>query len=679
MSDTSTRAVLHFTLATAGHVDHGKTSLLRALTGIDPDRLKEEKEREMTTDIGFAHLRFNMNSLSNESKDYVDLFKRCVSDESVRLDDSQTFQDDSELVIGFVDVPGHGKFLKNMLAGVGGIDMALLVVAADESVMPQTVQHVKILSLLGVKKCIVVLTKIDLAQPDDIEYVEEETKELLAQFGIETLACKTVSNTDKTGIEELKQTIIEKVLSSSFSDNRFDMSGKPMPCCLPVDRVFSKPGYGVVVTGTLITGELSVGENIKIAPANVDGRVRGLQTFKHSIEKAFPGQRLAVNIATKESKALERGQCVTSGEAEAQTTFIVVVNDLGGIEARVERKYKKLKPQIIRFYHGTAERPGSLRWINTIEGRDEQIGQVVLKEPVLAHPGQNYVIRYGDYGIAGGVILMTARPRWLNREKVNKIAKHCLDGDISQAVIAYVSESPGNTLTLHELSSLIGIKELNFEIEKLVEAKRVTKIGDLIIANEQFDEISKEVVDLLKKSDSSDGVALETVRVEVVPLMERSVFQHIINHLIDTGVAVKTGDKVLLPSKKLTTDLPPELAEKQDKVMDVLKDSFVIEVKELANQTGVNSKDLETILKALKKQDKATLVSYEFAATKDTVDNAHKVLAQIWNDKKSIAPGDFRKELGTSRKYVMALLSYFDDEKITRRLPEGRVLLKSPQ
>ncbi|MEZ4491076.1 MAG: SelB C-terminal domain-containing protein [Cyanobacteriota/Melainabacteria group bacterium] len=693
MTNPRTSAVLHFTLATAGHVDHGKTSLLRALTGIDPDRLKEEKEREMTTDIGFAHLRLSLEQLEERSDKFVDLYRKFLAGDRVRHDENSPANQiatDSELVIGFVDVPGHGKFLKNMLAGVGGIDMALLVIALDEGVMPQTVQHVKILSLLGVRSCILVFTKSDLADDSEKEIASSEARELLLQYKIEPVAACNVSNITREGMEALKDTIIEKVLSTSFSDNRFDTTGKPMPCFLPVDRVFSKPGYGVVVTGTLISGEINVGDNIKIAPDGLDGRVRGLETFNHKIEKAYPGQRLAVNIATKvskESKVLERGHCVVGTESGKDPvkvrTMVVQIDDLGGIETKIEtnkdRKYRKLKPQPIRFYHGTAERSGSLRWLTEVEladGSATYIGQIYLKEPVLAYPGQNYVLRYGDYGIAGGVVLLTARPRWLSREGLLSVGKSLLNREYQTAILDYARQKPGLALSRRELGTLVGMKEIEEKLAEIIESKQAVLLNNLLIAGESLDHLSLKVREFLEASE--EPVPYETLRVELAPLMERVVFQHLVNHQVESGLVIKVEDRLSLPGNQKNKESFPELNKNQKLVMDVLEGEFVLELSEIASRAALSEADLKKVLESLEKAGQAFLVNYEFAASKGAIDKAHKVLVQIWNQKRNISPGDFRQEVGTSRKYAMALLAHFDDSKVTRRLPSGRVLLKGP-
>ncbi|MBX9694182.1 MAG: hypothetical protein K2Z81_17495, partial [Cyanobacteria bacterium] len=278
----ATKPTLHFTLATAGHVDHGKTSVLRALTGIDPDRLKEEKERQMTTDIGFAHLRLSPSVIDAAGKDAISAFKKKLGEVGAEG------KEDGELVVGFIDVPGHGKFLKNMLAGVGGIDLALIVVAADEGPMPQTVQHVKILSLLGVRKCIVVLTKIDLVGDDEKQFATQEIHDLVGRLGIEVLETVPVSAVKGVGIENLRSAIVRQVMQLPARTTVNDSIGQPLPAYLPIDRVFSKSGYGVVVTGTLVYGHIKVGDNVFIEPGHSQARVRGLETFNRKLNEALP-------------------------------------------------------------------------------------------------------------------------------------------------------------------------------------------------------------------------------------------------------------------------------------------------------------------------------------------------------------------------------------------------------
>lgn len=364
-------ANLHFTLATAGHVDHGKTSLLRALTGIDPDRLKEEKEREMTTDIGFAHLSLSLGEIEKDFSSLKNQIPNLASQKNLRFESSTSLGPESKITIAFVDVPGHGKFIKNMLAGVGGIDAALLVVASDEGVMPQTIQHVKILSLLGIKNCVLALTKSDLIGAEEAELALDEVKELLALYDINLIDHASVSNTTKSGMDELKSKILSMLLNCSHLDKRFDTKGNMMPTYLPIDRVFSKPGYGVVVTGTLVSGQVKIGDNLFLQPGDIEGRVRGLESCGKSIKDesgAFPGQRLAVNLVLKGNETVTRGHVALSQNHAAIKDLIVEVSDLGGLKRGMEKGKKTLKAQQVLFYNGTAESVGTFRWLEKLDG-----------------------------------------------------------------------------------------------------------------------------------------------------------------------------------------------------------------------------------------------------------------------------------------------------------------------
>lgn len=664
-------ATLHFTLATAGHVDHGKTSLLRALTGIDPDRLKEEKERQMTTDLGFAHLR-------------------------VPLDDG------GELVVGFVDVPGHGKFLKNMLAGVGAIDMALVVVAADEGPMPQTIQHVKIISLLGVHKCILVLNKVDLADEDTQAIALSEAQELLETYGVEVLeSVKTAvgsADTTSNGIDELKAAIVRQVLALPPRERILDAGGAELPSFLPVDRVFSKSGFGVVVTGTLVKGIIKVGDNVLIQPGDIGARVRGLETFGRRLERAQPGQRLAVNMSLKENKPIARGQAIVgSADTKSTNTLIVQITDLGGIEVRGKETAKDgISPQSIRFYHGTAERVGQLRWIDRIEaapgsgdsakGAGEptdtgivMIGQLHLVDPIVAKPGERFIVRYGDYGIAGGEIVVASRPRWLTRPLLGQLSKLIMQGSLDEAAVLFIDSAPHKSISASSLVDLVPDVELAPLLARLVKNHKVVKLGDQLITEEEKKQIEDGILKAVgqpQPETDEPGFSQESVRVSIAPLLDRTVFQHIVKDMVAGNVLQKSGERIALPGK--AAGATSEKQEAGGKVLKVLSEHLCLEISELSKSTGYGDKEVLSILNQLSKEGKAVVVNYEYASTTEAIKQAHEALARVWQRQKNISPGDFREELGTSRKYVMALLAHFDDTQVTRRLQSGRVLLKGP-
>ncbi len=678
-------STLHFTLATAGHVDHGKTSVLRALTGCDPDRLKEEKERQMTIDLGFAHFRTTAGELDSIAPDLVSKFKALQTDET----------DQAELVVGFVDVPGHGKFLKNMLAGVGGIDMALLVVAADEGVMPQTIQHVKILTLLGVRECILVVNKTDLAEPEQVELAVEEAEELLSRFGIKVMETVPFSCADGSRTNVLKGVIVKHLLDLPQRDRRHDALGRDLPAFLSIDRVFSKAGYGAVVTGTLTRGTIRVGDEINIQPGDISGRVRGLQTFNHKLETAFPGQRLAINISLKENRTIERGQAVVGTNVAPVSTLIVQLTDLGGLESSREIKGESLKPQNVRFYHGTAERYAVLRWLMPIDAdngdvahdraelRQAVVGQLSLTEPVVASPGEKFIIRHGDFGIAGGEIILTARPRWLSRAMLKVLSEMVWRGDLEEAAAELINLSPQRSLAESTVHAILPDVQRLSTITQLMDKGQIEKLGDQLITKEEKQDLVDKIIGALTEAAKAGGresaLSQEGLKVKVAPLVNRAVFQSIVRDLISSNRIVKNEEKLALPSaEKEKNNIDPAMATAMEKILEVLASNFCLEISEIANQIGRKQQDVVDALSQLEQEGRASIVNYEFAADAASMLKAHKALQLVWQKQRNINPGDFREALGTSRKYAMALLSFFDDHQITRRLPSGRVLLKNP-
>lgn len=670
-------ANLHFTLATAGHVDHGKTSLLRALTGIDPDRLKEEKEREMTTDIGFAHLSLSLAQIEKDFSSLKSLIPKLDSQKNLRFEANAKLDPESKITVSFVDVPGHGKFIKNMLAGVGGIDAALLVVASDEGVMPQTVQHVKILSLLGIKNCVLALTKCDLVGTDEPELALDEVKELLAQYDINLVDYALVSNTTKSGMDELKSKIISLLLSQSHIDKRFDSKGNLLPAYLPVDRVFSKSGYGVVVTGTLVSGQIKIGDNLFLQPGDIEGRVRGLESCGKSIKEnnsAFPGQRLAVNLVLKGNESVERGHVAISQNRAAIKDLIVQVNDLGGLKRGVEKAKKTLKAQQVLFYNGTAESVGTFRWLEKLDS-DNVIAQIHLKDPVLTMPGQRFVVRYGDNGIAGGQIVLTHRPRWLTRERIKTIATQCINKKYSQAIIDYLSFVPAGYITKQELFSLLPPALFTQELQVLIAENKVLESGDLITAESTIANLKKKTLSLLESAKS--GLSQEEMRVKLAPLFERSLFHHLLEELEKTGAIAKgASDKYVLPQNKSEVKvIDPNFA----KISEYLEKEFCIEIETLSKELRIPANQLASTLRKMEQEKLVSIVNQNFVSSGASIAKAHKALFDIWQSKKNISPSEFREKLGVSRKYTMELLAYFDERQITRRTNDGRALLKAPK
>jgi selenocysteine-specific elongation factor len=631
-----------FTISTAGHVDHGKTSLIKALTGIDPDRLKEEQERQMTIDLGFAHLLLP-----------------------------------GDMVLGFVDVPGHGKFLKNMLAGVGGIDMALLVVAADEGPMPQTIQHVRILSLLGVRKAIVAITKTDLVAEQDraaqISLVQQEIEELLRKHDIKLLCACPISSTKHSGFDELKKAFMTELEKLPKRDTAGGAS-------LPIDRVFSKSGFGKIVTGTLVKGRIAVGDQVTVEPGDVAARVRRLETFGHEVESAGAGQRVACNIVLKEDHHLSRGQVVLTQAVPVSKQLMVSIIDKPKISG--ENFAADAGGQPIRLYHGTAECHGVLRWVDDVSTSPdavEAIGMVALTDPVVAHAADRYVIRMSDDSIYGGEILICDRPRWMRRNALIELSQLLIAEDYKAALLSFVESAPHQIVRQSLSATFLPGPAAGDASESLIAEKKIARLDTHIMTAESRKRLADSLVAEVKsQSSSEEGAPLESVRGRLVPKLDRATFQKLIEEESSSGKVVRAGDRLRLPGTSAPKPADPVVDQLQKKILGALNDAFCLDLDELARTCGSDASKTKAAVTALAKGGQVHLINYEFAISDGNLKKAHEVLASIWNQKRNIAPTDFRESLNTTRKYAMALLQHFDDNKITRRLESGRVLLKGP-
>lgn len=638
----------HFTVATAGHVDHGKTSLLKALTGYDPDRLKEEKERGMTTDLGFAHLKIG-----------------------------------DDLVVGFIDVPGHGKFLKNMIAGVGGIDMALLVVAADEGVMPQTKQHANILSLIGVRSIIVCLTKVDLVDGKQIQIVRGQVENLVAAHKFELLDCVGVSSKTGVGLNELKSALSKSLVHSQMqrNDQTSDTNSAFLPIFLPIDRVFAKPGFGTVVTGTLVSGKIQVGDQVQIEPAGARARVRRLETFGQEVQAALAGQRLAVNLALradgKDKEKLTRGH-VLVGQKTTPTEKIIV-ELTGQSHEMLGYKPSDHVGEAVRVYHGTAECPGRLSWVEKLSADQNDgraIAQIVLSVPLVAWPSDRVLVRFADDTIDGGSLLVSDRPRWLARGEISEFAAILLAEKWSEAIEWYLNASPQRILKAQSLEKFLAPKVLNQKIDELVACQAILHIDEYVASRQSANILWQGLEANLEKANSDKGLPSESLRSSTG--LDRKAFQTFIDELQASGKILKESDKVRLPHQIISEEKRSEKSALAEKIQKELSNHLCLEVDELAKQCCCTVADARNALALLSESQKAFVVGYEFAATADSLNLVHREIAKLWQAKKDISPGDLRAALNTSRKYVMPLLAYFDDNQITRRLPSGRVLLRAP-
>ena len=447
----------HVIIGTAGHVDHGKTCLIKALTGIDTDRLKEEKKRGITIELGFAYL-----DLENGQR------------------------------VGIVDVPGHEKFVRNMLAGAGGMDLCMLVVAADEGIMPQTVEHLDILSILGIKNGVIVITKTDLVEPEFVELVAEDVKELVQGTFLENAPIVPVSVYKEQGLDKLKQILQEQCTA-------LPERGDAGHFRLPIDRVFTLKGFGTIVTGTLMEGKLKKDQNIVLYPENVPVKVRSLQVHSKDAETALAGQRVAVNVPDRKKEEILRGDVLATADSLYPTMMVDVKLEVLKHTDRVIKHGSR-----VHIYHGTKELLGKVALMNQDEVKAGEcaIAQLRLEEKTVLRKGDHFVLRfYSPVETIGGGVVLDACPK--KHRKNDKNAYHTFEikehGTESERIELAYLEHQGSFYSLKALMDKCSL-ERN-QVKNLV--KKLTEAGTLHLL---YDEVYIFISFLLEKRTPQDKV-----------------------------------------------------------------------------------------------------------------------------------------------------------------------------
>jgi selenocysteine-specific elongation factor len=614
-----------FVMSTAGHIDHGKSTLVQALTGIDPDRLREEKERGMTIDLGFAWLKLP-----------------------------------SGREVGIVDVPGHERFVGNMLAGVGGIDLTLIVVAANEGVMPQTREHLSILDLLEIKKGVIAITKKDLVDDEWLSLVKMDIEELIKPTTLAGSVIIPVSVITGFGLQELLSTI-DKLLE--HTEPRKDL-GRPR---LPIDRVFTIPGAGTIVTGTLIDGSLETGQEIEIMPDGLKSRIRGLQIHKTRTNKALPGNRVAVNLTGLGISDIERGDVISRPGYLVSSTLVT-----GKLRLLGYLKHPLRHSTEVTFYTGAAE---TLAKVRLLEGDELQPGvtawaQFVLEKPVPLVDGDHFVIRSTDNTLGGGKIieghakqLRRRRPDILQRLHVKE------EGSAEDIILSLIeTKQPVETSALSAQGKLRP-DEVKTIVDELVQQKKVITIGQgeqvLLMTTIGWENTIKRSREFLqeyhKKYPIRQGMPKEELRNK---LKFGSAGYLLLTKLIDEQVISDVGTEVRLPSFQI------ELTLAQKNTIN----AFLITLIKNPYNPPSESIPEPDLINLLVQQNKVVKVSedvvYSTAAYNEMV---NKVISYLKiKNKASLA--EIRDLLNTSRKYAMALLEHLDGRKITRRVEESRVL-----
>jgi len=617
-------------IGTAGHVDHGKSTLVAALTGTHPDRLKEEQEREMTIDLGFAWL---------------------------------TLPDGEE--IGIVDVPGHRDFIENMLAGVGGIDAALLVIAADEGIMPQTREHLAILDLLQIQAGVVVLTKIDLVDdPAWLDLVEGDIRNVLRGTVFQDAPILRVSARTRTGFPELLQTLSLVLQNAPARPNL----GRPR---LPVDRVFSIAGFGTVVTGTLSDGKLTAGEEVEILPSGLRGRIRGLQTHKKKEETAVPGSRTAVNISGLDVEQIQRGEVVTHpGQYRATQRLDLNFRLLPNVSASLRHHTE------VKLFIGTSETIADVRLLGAETLNPGETGwlQLELRTPVVAVRGDRYILRRPSPGeTLGGGTVVDPQPR-ARHKRFDKAVLQALDalaqGSPAEVLLqAALALGPAPVKDVLARSRLEG-PAAELALQELVDTGQGLLLDDLVIAAPQWSLLKETVATALSVYHQAYPLRRGMPREELKSRLKLAprLFNLVLPKMAAEGVLTEGPKWAALPGHIVR--FSPFQQVKVDKLMALFAATPYAppSVKECQAEVG------EDILSALREFGDLVAVSDEVVFHKTDYEIMVEKICQTLQQKGQISLAEGRDLLNTSRKYVQALLEHLDAIGVTVRVGDFRRL-----
>ena len=635
-------------IGTAGHIDHGKTTLVKALTGIDTDRLKEEKRRGITLELGFAHLGLN-----------------------------------NGLVAGVVDVPGHERFVKAMAAGAGGVDLAILVVAADEGVMPQTREHLDICRLLGVRAGVIAITKSDLLGELGAEWLEllqADLKSLTEGTFLEQ--AKTIACSAKTGegVDALKKALTE--LAAELPERPGEG-----PLFLPVDRAFTIKGFGTVVTGTLLSGHIAAEEYVSLLPG-LPGpfRVRGIQVHGQAIPKVMAGQRAAINLTGVETDAIARGMVLTRHEELPPTRMLdVELSLLPGIEQSLPKRKKLL------LHLGTSQVECTVALIDRDELRpgETALAQLRLGEWVAALPGQRFILRGfralpgRGATLAGGRVLAIAPSK--HRRGTAEQLRPLLEGDNEARIALLLRQAGYRGLTIKELfvRSALPQKTLHRALELLGArggALLVDKERRLYLSTAVFSAMSSRCLALIdefhQREPMREGLSKEELRRRLSSELEPRIFAKVIGALLEQGKIEATGELIRLKGRGRI------LTEHQEgthaKVIIELSTSGLAppKVDELGQKLNIPTPRLLELLKVATAEGTVLRVTDDMYFDRHAIDALRERLVGYLKEHREITTQAFKELVGQSRKFVIPLSEYFDRERVTLRVGEKRVLRK---
>jgi len=627
-------------VGTAGHIDHGKSALVEALTGTHPDRLAEEKRRGITIDLGFAFLE----------------------EDGVRF--------------GFVDVPGHERFVSNMLAGVAGVDLVLLVIAADESIKPQTREHFDICRLLGVKRGVVALTKSDLIDADTLGLVRLEVEDYLRGSFLEAAPMVPVSAKTRAGLLELKKELhhVASAVPGKDAGQHFR---------LPIDRAFAIKGFGAVVTGTLISGSVSPGDEVELFPQRKRLRVRGVQSGGKTVERALAGQRTAVNLAGIEHTALKRGMALAApGKFRATRR----------IDARLEllQSAPKLKQRSrVHFHAGTSETIAEV----FLHGRSElapgqsALAHLRLQDDVLVLPGDRFIVRQFSpvITIGGGAVLDALARRPTVRDLGRVAFLETLERGGKADTLAAMTERTPLGLAFDEIVARTGwldqeVRDVAGKVAASGQVNRVSAEPLLLVPAKTFEEVQQRIAARVEKFHKENpllpGMPREDLRSSLGRRVKAETFRAALEELAAQKKLELQGDLVKRAGSAVTLEPAEAIAKEQIETAFAGAGLAVPAVKEILSKLPVEAKRAEKILQILLREKSLVRVTPELIFHRDALAQLRERLANYKKTKGDrISVPVFKELTGITRKYAIPLLEYLDRERVTRRAGDERVIL----
>jgi selenocysteine-specific elongation factor len=628
-------------LGTAGHIDHGKTSLIRALTGIETDRLKEEKERGITIELGFASLVLPGGEL-----------------------------------VGIVDVPGHEKFIKNMVAGASGIDMVAMAIAADEGVMPQTREHMEICTLMGIKYGFIAMTKIDLVDEELMELAMEDIREFTRGTFLEDAPIVPVSSTTGQGLDLFVQTLDR--ICHQIPERPFSPIFR-----LPVDRVFTMKGFGTVITGTLASGKVTVGETIMIFPSRITSKVRGIQVHNRSVEEVSAGTRTAVNFQGLDKEVVDRGDILSTPDTLIPSHMV----DAEFVYLKTNPKPLKARTRV-RFHYGTSEIMGNL----ILLGRDELLPgesacvQIRLESPVCCVKGDRFVTRnYSPVRTIGGGQVLDPVPRKhkLSDPAILQGLAGLVQGEPEPTLSYFVRQGGYEGVTFAELRIMSSIpdKKLDLTLQKLLAARQVVmtdKDRRTYVHGEIVDRLATDVLSLLKEYHAAnplkEGMPKEELKSKFKALKDARAFSLVLARLAKEEAIVQEQSSVRLFNHQVA--LKVDQKDVREKLLDTYRKAGLAPpfFRTVCEELNVDPKTARDVLQMLIEEKAIVKTKDDLYFDAPAMADLESRLVAFLKENGEITTPQFKDMLGLSRKFIIPLIEYFDAVNLTIRVGDSRQL-----